>query len=83
MGKTLSPAVREFLVHCIECEGWLSDDPVRIPLSTVEAAERRGLVVVERFDGRITSARITARGRAEFVWFWSGQPSQPEGDSHE
>lgn len=74
--RSLSPAVRELLVHCIECEGWLAADPVRVLVATVEAAERRGLVLVERREGAIAAATITAQGRADMRWFGAAESTQ-------
>lgn len=66
----LTPAIRELLVHCLECGGsWLRDDPVRVLLATVEAAERRGVVKIERLpNGTIENCSITELGRTEFPW---------------
>lgn len=68
---SLSPAVRKLLVHAIECDGaWMECDPIRMAESTVKAAERRGLVVVERTKGgELSCVTITAKGRAELKWF--------------
>ena len=67
--STLPPAVRMLLVHAIECGGaWLHEDPVRVSLATLESAERRGLVRLERHNQCIVCATITSRGRAEMQW---------------
>lgn len=68
--RSLTPAIRRLLAHAIECGGaWLASDPVRVYRAAVLAAERRGLVTVEREHGAIDSAIVTTRGRAEMGWF--------------
>lgn len=45
-------------------DGWMQGDPVGQP-NAVLAAETRGLVVVERHEGKVTCATLTERGAAE------------------
>jgi hypothetical protein len=62
----LSPAVRRLLVHMRDTgDGWMQGDPVG-STNAVLAAERRGLVFVERDAlGLPGSAELTERGAAE------------------
>jgi hypothetical protein len=67
--RSLTPAIRRLLAHALGSSGtWLASEitPYRIALQAVEAADKRGLVAIERTrDGEISGARITARGREE------------------
>jgi hypothetical protein len=67
--RTLSPAMRSFLVHVIECDGWLDTDPIKVMDATVEACVRKGYVTAERVNDRPVSARMTPHGKADFKWF--------------
>lgn len=68
------PAIRALLVHCQECGEWLPEDKTPIYGSTLLAAEQRGLVELERLDGRIKRATITAKGRAAMPGYGPAAP---------
>jgi len=61
-GRPLTPAVVNFLLHCYECSGWCSNDPIQVYPSVIAAAERRGLVAVEREGGLPAAALLTREG---------------------
>ncbi len=67
--RPLTPAIRRLLAHALASGGaWRPSDraPGKIYRETVEAAEARVLVAIERNrDGEITSATITPFGRSE------------------
>lgn len=64
-----TPAMKRFIVHLQECDGWLYEDALKVRRPTIEAAERLGWARVERFDsGAPCSADITPLGRAAYTW---------------
>ena len=63
--RHLSPAVVHFIVHAYEMSGWLPEDgPNTLSIKVAEAAERRGLAVLERDGARILSGTLTPEGLA-------------------
>lgn len=64
--QPLSPAVRRLLVHMRDTgDGWMQGDPVG-QQNAVLAAERRGLVAVQRMaDGTVACADLTPQGAVE------------------
>lgn len=58
-----------FLLHLIECDGWLAEDGVAFSPALIAAAERASWVRVWRKpDGEPEGAVVTALGRAAFRW---------------
>jgi hypothetical protein len=69
MRRQTGTAKRQLLDHMVRCDGaWLPEDPLRVLPATLQEMETTGWARLERQDGEVVCASITALGRAALRW---------------